>query len=71
MSNSLTLKNLQEQITKLEDQVSERTEEINQIKTDLRKNNILVAEQAETIQTILAEKNELNNIIETLKKEKV
>lgn len=64
------LNTINEQITKLEDQVSERTEEINQIKTDLRKNNILVAEQAETIQTILAEKNELNNIIETLKKEK-
>jgi len=49
--------------------VTERTEELDQIKSDLRKNNVIVAEQAEIIQTILAEKEDIARMVDALRGE--
>lgn len=48
----------------------ERNQELDQIKTDLRKNNTIVTEQAKTIQNMADEKVSLNELIEKLTNEK-
>jgi predicted nuclease with TOPRIM domain len=60
-----------EQISHLKQQVDERVDELNTIKSDLRKNEQLVNEQAETIKNILNERDSLNEIIKRLTQEKV
>lgn len=60
---------INEQISKLEVQVTERTTELDKIKDELQKNNIIVSEQAEQIQSIIAEKESLLLKIEELSKE--
>lgn len=60
-----------DQVTHLEKQVNERVEELNSIKSDLRRNEVLVTQQAETIQKILDERDCLNDLIQQLTKEKV
>jgi len=54
----------------LEKQVNERVEELSKIKNDLKKNESTVAEQAQTIQNILNERDALNGFIQKLTKEK-
>ena len=55
----------------MEKQVDERVEELTRIKIDLKRNETIVAEQAQTIQKILSERDGLNEIIQKLAKEKV
>lgn len=57
-------------ISSLEKQVNERVDELNTIKSDLKRNEVLVGEQADTIQNILNERDALNNLIQKLTKEK-
>jgi chromosome segregation ATPase len=61
---------LKDQIVCLEKQVNERVEELSKIKNDLKKNESTVAEQAQTIQNILNERDALNGFIQKLTKEK-
>ena len=63
--------NLKDQINSLEKQVDERIKELNYIKIDLKKNQDLVNEQANTISNFTNEKEVLNGIIEKLRQEKV
>ena len=60
-----------DQIVNLERLVEERVEELNKIKIDLKKNEAIVSEQANTIQTILQERDQLNGLIQKLTQEKV
>lgn len=62
---------LKDQIVCLEKQVTDRVDELNKIKNDLKKNETTVAEQAQTIQNILNERDVLNGLIQKLTKEKV
>lgn len=62
---------LKDQIVKLEKQVDERVEELTRIRNELKRNEAVVVEQAITIQNILAERDNLHNIIDKLSKEKV
>ena len=64
-------KSFKEQIVKLEKQVNDRVAELNRIKSDLKKNESIVCEQSETIQNILNERDNLNNMIQKLNREKV
>lgn len=59
-----------EQIICLEKQVNDRVDELDRIRNDLRKNEATVAEQAQTIQNILSERDILNGLIQKLTKEK-
>ena len=59
-----------DQIVCLEKQVEERVDELNKIREDLKKNEIIVAEQAQTIQNILNERDVLNGVIQRLTREK-
>lgn len=54
----------------MEIQVEERVEELNKIKQDLKKNEQIVTEQAQTIQNILNERDVLNGVIQRLTREK-
>jgi hypothetical protein len=51
--------------------VNERVQELTKIKNDLKRNEAIVQEQTHTIQIILSERDNLNNLIHTLSKEKV
>jgi len=51
--------------------VDERVDELTKIKNDLKNNEQLVSEQTTTIQAILMERDDLNNLIQKLSKEKV
>lgn len=62
---------IKEQIVKLERQVEERVQELSKIKLELKRNESIVAEQAQTIQNILSERDSLYNVIDKLTKEKV
>jgi adenylosuccinate lyase len=46
-------------------------DELTKIKNDLKNNEQLVSEQTTTIQAILMERDDLNNLIQKLSKEKV
>jgi len=59
-----------DQIVCLEKQVNDRVDELDRIRNDLRKNETTVAEQAQTIQSILSERDTLNGLIQKLTKEK-
>ena len=61
----------QEQIIKLESQVTERTEELDRIKNDLKENNIIVNDQAKIIESISKENDYLKNLVQKLANEKV
>ena len=51
--------------------MDERVDELTKIKNDLKNNEQLVSEQTTTIQAILMERDDLNNLIQKLSKEKV
>ena len=55
----------------MERQVDERVEELTKIKLELKRNEAIVVEQAQTIHNILAERDNLYSVIEKLTKEKV
>jgi hypothetical protein len=55
---------------KLEKQVDEHADELNKLKYELKHNETLVAEQTQTIQAILTERDTLNTLITSLTKEK-
>ena len=50
--------------------MNDRVNELDRIRNDLRKNEATVAEQAQTIQNILSERDILNGLIQKLTKEK-
>jgi hypothetical protein len=55
----------------LEKEVDDRICELNKIKVDLKQNELVVSEQALTIQAILDERDSLSMKVENLTKEKV
>jgi hypothetical protein len=55
----------------LEKEVDDRICELNKIKVDLKQNEMVVSEQALTIQAILDERDSLSKKVENLTKEKV
>ncbi len=55
----------------MEKEVDDRICELNKIKVDLKQNEMVVSEQALTIQAILDERDSLSKKVENLTKEKV
>lgn len=51
--------------------MTERTEELDNIKNDLKNNNVIVNEQAQVIETITTERESLKCLVEKLTNEKV
>lgn len=51
--------------------MAERTEELDNIKNDLKNNNVIVNEQAQVIDTISTERESLKCLVEKLTNEKV
>lgn len=51
--------------------MDERVEELTKIRNELKRNEAIVTEQTQTIQSILAERDNLYNVIQTLHNEKV
>jgi len=70
-SSSFFPLNYKNQISILEKEVDDRICELNKIKVDLKQNEMVVSEQALTIQAILDERDSLSMKVENLTKEKV
>ena len=51
--------------------MTERTDELDKIKNDLKNNNVIVNEQAQLIETIKTERESLKCLVEKLTNEKV
>lgn len=65
------LQKINNQISILEKEVDDRICELNKIKVDLKQNEMVVSEQALTIQAILDERDSLSTKVENLTKEKI
>jgi hypothetical protein len=61
---------LKENVIELEKKVDQHVDELNKLNYELKRNETLVAEQTQTIQTILSERDTLNALIASLNKDK-